>query len=36
MPVEITSEIGLLHSVLVHTPGAELRAVTPGNKGDYL
>ncbi len=36
MPVEIASEIGQLHSVLVHTPGAELRAVTPGNKGDYL
>jgi arginine deiminase len=35
-PVDITSEIGLLRSVLVHTPGAELRAVTPGNKGDYL
>lgn len=36
MPVDITSEIGLLNAVLVHTPGAELRAVTPGNKGDYL
>jgi arginine deiminase len=36
MPVDITSEIGQLHAVLVHTPGAELRAVTPGNKGDYL
>ena len=35
-PVEITSEIGLLRSVLVHTPGAELLAVTPANKGDYL
>ncbi len=35
-PIQITSEIGTLQSVLVHTPGAELRAVTPGNKGDYL
>lgn len=34
--LNITSEIGQLQSVLVHTPGAELRAVTPGNKGDYL
>ncbi len=34
--LHITSEIGQLQSVLVHTPGAELRAVTPGNKGDYL
>jgi arginine deiminase len=35
-PLDVTSEIGLLESVLVHTPGAELQAVTPGNKGDYL
>jgi arginine deiminase len=35
-PVFITSEIGSLQSVLVHTPGVELNAVTPGNKGDYL
>ena len=35
-PLQVTSEIGLLQAVLVHTPGAELRAVTPGNKGDYL
>jgi arginine deiminase len=35
-PLHVTSEIGLLEAVLVHTPGAELRAVTPGNKGDYL
>ena len=34
--LHITSESGQLQSVLVHTPGAELRAVTPGNKGDYL
>ncbi|HTS89037.1 MAG TPA: arginine deiminase family protein [Gemmatimonadales bacterium] len=36
MPLSVTSEIGLLEAVLVHTPGAELRAVTPGNKGVYL
>jgi arginine deiminase len=35
-PLNVSSEIGLLEAVLVHTPGAELRAVTPGNKGDYL
>jgi arginine deiminase len=35
-PLDVSSEIGLLQAVLVHTPGAELRAVTPGNKGDYL
>jgi len=34
--VSITSEIGTLQSVLVHTPGVELNAVTPANKGDYL
>jgi arginine deiminase len=34
--VSVTSEIGLLRSVLVHTPGTELRAVTPGNRADYL
>ena len=36
MPVNITSEIGPLESVLVHTPGSELEAVTPGNREDYL
>ena len=36
MPVYITSEIAQLETVLVHTPGAELRAVTPGNREDYL
>ena len=35
-PLRVTSEIGQLEAVLVHTPGAELQAVTPGNKGDYL
>src|SRR5918992_293630 len=36
MPVHVTSEIGPLESVLVHTPGRELEAVTPGNREDYL
>ncbi len=36
MPVDVTSEIGSLESVLVHTPGHELEAVTPGNREDYL
>src|SRR6266704_5624318 len=34
--VHVTSEIGALRSVLVHTPGKELVAVTPGNREDYL
>jgi arginine deiminase len=34
--VRVTSEIGLLRAVLVHTPGRELVAVTPGNRADYL
>jgi arginine deiminase len=36
MPVHVTSEIGLLQSVLVHTPGRELEAVTPGTRETYL
>src|SRR5918999_1839434 len=36
MSVHVTSEIGVLESVLVHTPGRELEAVTPGNRADYL
>ncbi|MGH7499895.1 MAG: arginine deiminase family protein [Gemmatimonadales bacterium] len=36
MSVDVTSEIGSLESVLVHTPGHELEAVTPGNREDYL
>jgi arginine deiminase len=36
MSVHVTSEIGTLQSVLVHTPGRELEAVTPGNREDYL
>lgn len=35
-PIQITSEIGSLKAVLVHTPGLELEAVTPGNREDYL
>src|SRR2546426_951794 len=35
-PVHVTSEIGPLRAVLVHTPGRELGAVTPGNREDYL
>jgi arginine deiminase len=34
--LKVTSEIGTLESVLVHTPGAELLAVTPGTREDYL
>jgi N-acyl-D-aspartate/D-glutamate deacylase len=34
--VHVTSEIGPLRSVLMHTPGAELLAVTPGTREDYL
>ncbi|MGH7710147.1 MAG: arginine deiminase family protein, partial [Gemmatimonadaceae bacterium] len=36
MPVDIPSEIGRLKSVLVHTPGEELLAVTPSTVADYL
>jgi arginine deiminase len=36
MSVRVTSEIGTLQSVLVHTPGPELLAVTPANRADYL
>ncbi|MGQ0640046.1 MAG: arginine deiminase [Gemmatimonadaceae bacterium] len=35
-PVNIPSEIGRLKTVLVHTPGAELLAVTPSTVADYL
>src|SRR5690242_13652211 len=34
--VRVNSEIGALKSVLVHTPGNELLAVTPGTRADYL
>jgi arginine deiminase len=36
MPVSIPSEIGRLNTVLVHTPGDELLAVTPTTVADYL
>lgn len=36
MPIHVTSEIGRLEAVLVHTPGLELEAVTPQNREDYL
>ena len=35
-PVRVTSEVGALRTVLVHTPGNELSAVTPGTRKDYL
>ncbi|HET8650098.1 MAG TPA: arginine deiminase family protein, partial [Gemmatimonadales bacterium] len=34
--LSVSSEIGPLEAVLVHTPGPELEAVTPGNREDYL
>lgn len=34
--VRVSSEIGRLRSVVVHTPGAELLAVTPSNREQYL
>lgn len=34
--VHVSSDIGSLRSVLVHTPGQELLAVTPGTREDYL
>ena len=36
MPVNVTSEIGRLRRVIVHTPGPELLAVTPSTKEDFL
>ena len=36
MTVHVTSEIGRLRSVVVHTPGAELLGVTPATRDDYL
>lgn len=36
MAVHVSSEIGRLRAVLVHTPGAELLAVTPATRADYL
>ena len=34
--LHVTSETGALEAVLVHTPGAELEAVTPSTREDYL
>src|SRR5690348_13296770 len=34
--VHVTSEIGALQAVIVHSPGGELDAVTPGNRQEYL
>ena len=34
--VHVTSEVGPLRAVLVHTPGRELAAVTPANRAAYL
>jgi arginine deiminase len=36
MTVHVTSEIGRLRAVLVHPPGAELLAVTPSTREDFL
>src|SRR4029079_11040501 len=36
MPVSVSSEIGRLREVIVHPPGAELLAVTPATRADYL
>ncbi|HET7232197.1 MAG TPA: arginine deiminase family protein [Longimicrobium sp.] len=34
--VRVTSEIGALRTVICHTPGAELLAVTPSNREQFL
>src|SRR5829696_9015701 len=34
--VRVTSEIGALRTVICHTPGPELLAVTPSNREQYL
>jgi arginine deiminase len=36
MPVNVSSEIGRLRKVIVHSPGPELLAVTPHTREDYL
>ena len=36
MALHVTSEIGSIREVLVHTPGRELLAVTPSTREDYL
>ena len=34
--IRVTSEIGALQTVICHTPGPELLAVTPSNREDFL
>jgi len=34
--VQVTNEVGLLHSVVVHTPGREMELVSPENRADLL
>lgn len=36
MPIHVSSEIGPLRAVLVHEPGNEVLAVTPGTRRDFL
>src|SRR4051812_41149194 len=36
MTAHVSSEIGRMRAVLVHSPGPELLAVTPTNRADYL
>jgi arginine deiminase len=36
VPARVTSEVGPLRAVLVHTPGAELLGVTPSTRETYL
>ena len=35
-PLSVSSEVGRLRKVLVHSPGPELLAVTPSNRAEYL
>jgi arginine deiminase len=35
-PIHVTSEVGPLEAVLVHTPGSELEAVTPSTRAQFL
>ena len=35
-PLGVTSEVGRLHTVLLHRPGAELRRLTPRNNDELL
>src|SRR5690242_17878191 len=36
MPVNVSSEIGRLRGVVVHSPGPELGAVTPATRVEFL